>query len=318
VTRALLLGGTGQVGRATAARLERAGFEVLVASRSGPIRVDRTKPHELAAAVAGGVDVLVDAVAFSREDGEQLNTLAGRVGSLVIISSASVYADSLGRTLDEASSLESFPRLPVPIPETHPTVAPSDETYSTRKVALEQTVLDGPLPTTVIRACAIYGPGSAAPREWFFVKRILDGRKHVVLVSNGESRFHTTAVDNLAELIRLAAESPGDRVLNCGDPNPPTVADIGRAVAPELEQVRIDENGYECRAVSNPWAVPFPLVVDMSKAERELDYQAVADYSAAVQPTLEWLLTGGRDFGDTYLARYFDYAAEDEIIRTHR
>jgi len=101
-------------------------------------------------------------------------------------------------------------------------------------------VLDGPLPTTIIRPCALHGPGSTTPREWFFVKRVRDGRRHVVLVSRGESRFHTTSV----ELIRLALEDPADRILNCGDPNPPTVAEIGRAIAPELEQLPIDEDGY--------------------------------------------------------------------------
>jgi nucleoside-diphosphate-sugar epimerase len=315
VGRVLLLGGTGQIGRAAAPRLQRAGWDVLVAARSGPIRVDRTKPGELEAAVGDGVDVLVDCVAFTRADGEQLNALAGRVGSLVVVSSGSVYMDEEGRTLDEASSLETFPRFAVPIPETQPTVAASDETYSTQKAALEQTVLDGPIPVTVLRPGAIHGPGSEAPRELFFVKRSLDGRTHVVLVSNGESRFHTTSVQNLAELIALAAERPGDRILNCGDPEPPTVSEIGRAIAPELTQVPIAENGYERRDLSNPWAVPFPLVLDMHAAERELGYRPVARYADAVRATVEWLRGEQRDWSDTYLARYFDYAAEDAVIR---
>jgi nucleoside-diphosphate-sugar epimerase len=316
VSRVLLLGGTGQIGRATAARLRQTGWEVLVAARSGPIPVDRARPGEVEKAVGDGVDAIVDIVAYARTDGEQLNALADRVGSLVVISSASVYADAHGRTLDEASSVESFPRLPVPITESQPTVAPSEATYSTRKVALEQTVLDGALPTTIIRPCALHGPGSTTPREWFFVKRLRDGRRNVVLVSRGESRFHTTSVDNLAELIRLALENPADRILNSGDPNPPTVADIGRAVAPELEQVPIDEDGYARPDLSNPWAVPYPIVVDTTKAERELGYRPVADYRGAVQATRDWLLTTDRDFSDTYLTRYFDYAAEDEVIRT--
>ncbi|HEY3543529.1 MAG TPA: NAD-dependent epimerase/dehydratase family protein [Gaiellaceae bacterium] len=314
--RALLLGGTGQIGRAAAARLAGAGWEVVVAARGGPMRVDRTQPGELEAAVGDGVDVLVDIVAFTRGDGEQLNALAGRVGSLVVISSASVYADDAGRTLDEASSVETFPRFPLPIPETQPTVAPSDETYSTQKAALEQTVLDGPLPATVIRPCAIYGVGSELPRELFFLKRVLDGRTHVVLTSNGESRFHTTSVENIAELVRLAAERPGDRVLNCGDPEPPTTSEIGRAVAPELEQAFVPESGYGRRDLSNPWAVPFPLVVDMRKARDELGYEPVTGYAHAVQPVRKWLLAEAsrRDWTRTYLGKYFDYAAEDEVL----
>ncbi len=178
-------------------------------------------------------------------------------------------------------------------------------------------MLDGLLPATVVRPCAVHGPGSETPREWFFVKRLLDGRTHVVLVSNGESRFHTTSVDNLAELLRLAAEHPRDRILNCGDPNPPGVAEIGRVVAPELHQVPIAEDAYERSDVSNPWAVPYPLLLDMSRAERELGYQPLVEYTDAVQATRDWLERAGRDFADTYLSKYFDYPAEDAVIRSH-
>jgi nucleoside-diphosphate-sugar epimerase len=309
VRRALLLGGTGQIGRAAARRLDEHGWDVEVASRTNG--VDRNAPGELEAAVGDGVDLLVDIVAFTRAHGEQLNALAGRIGSAVVISSASVYVDDAGRTLDEATSVETFPRLPVPIAETQRTVAPSEETYSTQKAALEQVLLDGPLPVTILRPCAIHGPGSELPRELFFVRRVLDGRRTVVLVSNGESCFHTTSVDNVAELIRLAAEQPDTRVLNAGDPNPPTVSEIGRAIAPELEQVLVPESGYERRELSNPWAVPFPLVVDMRAAEAELGYRPVTTYPEAPRKTAAWLRAEPPDVTGTYMERYFDYAAED-------
>jgi nucleoside-diphosphate-sugar epimerase len=146
------------------------------------------------------------------------------------------------------------------------------------------------------------------------MKRVADGRRKVVLVSNGETRFHTTSVDNLAELIRLAAEQPGTRVLNAADPNPPTVREIGQAVAPELEQVPIPESGYERHDVSNPWAVPFPLIVDMSRAERELGYRPVTTYAEAARNTVAWLAAEPPDITGTYMERYFDYAAEDALI----
>jgi nucleoside-diphosphate-sugar epimerase len=327
-----VLGGTGQIGRATARRLAQRGWTVTVASRSGSLpgglgglgvraaRVDRTAPGELEAAVGDGLDLLVDAVAFTRADGEQLNRLVGRIGSLVAISSASVYADDARRTLDEATSVETFPRLPVPIPETHRTVEPSDATYSTQKRALELVLLEGPLDATVVRPCAVHGPGSELPRELYFVKRVLDGRRAVVLVSNGESRFHTTSVDNLAELVRLAGERPGSRVLNCGDPDPPSVLEIGRTVAASLdhafEEVLVPQSGYERRELSNPWAVPFPLVVDMSRAEQELGYRPAASYAEAVVATCAWLVEEApcRDWSGTYLGKYFRYAFEDAFL----
>jgi nucleoside-diphosphate-sugar epimerase len=283
------------------------------------VRVDRTVAGELESALGDGVDLLVDVVAFTHADAEQLNALAGRVGSVVAISSASVYADESGRTLDEATSLDTFPRLPLPIPESQRTVEPSDATYSTQKRALELALLEGPVDVTVVRPCAIHGPGSELPRELYFVKRVLDGRRAVVLVSNGASRFHTTSVDNVAELIRLAAERPGSRVVNCGDPEPPSVLEIGRAVGAALghafDEVLIAESSYERRDLSNPWAVPFPLVVDMGAAERELGYRPVTSYVEAVRATCAWLAEEAprRDWTGTYLGKYFDYAAEDAV-----
>jgi nucleoside-diphosphate-sugar epimerase len=326
---AFLIGGTGQIGRAAAQALTRDGWEVVVASRSGSLpdrlagvgvraaQVDRADDAGLRAALGEGVDVVVDVVAFTRADAEQLIALDGIVGSIVAISSASVYADAEGRTLDEATSLDTFPDLPVPIHETQQTVPAGEATYSTQKVAIEETLLGGPLPATVIRPCAIHGPGSAAPRELFFVRRILDDRRVAVLVQNGESHFHTTSVDNLAELIRLAASLPGTRVLNCGDPTPPTTREIGeaitRAMGAELELVGIPESGFERPELANPWAVSRPLILEMSAAERSLGYRPLTTYPDAVRDTCAWLVgeLERRDFSDTYLANYFDYAAED-------
>jgi nucleoside-diphosphate-sugar epimerase len=282
--------------------------------------VDRTVPGELDAALGDGVDLLVDIAAFTAGDGEQVNALVDRLGSVVAISSASVYADAQGRNLDTASTREAFPELPVPVDETQPTADTSGTTYSPQKVALEQTLLGGPLPATVIRPCAIHGPRSRLPRELFFVKRILDGRRSVVLVSNGESRFHTTSLANLAELVFLAATRPGDRIVNCGDPEAPSTLEICRAIAAALEHdldpVPIPEDGYERPDLSNPWAVPVPFLVDMTRAATELGYRPVTTYAEAVVETATSLAVEARakDWSGTYLGEYFNYAAEDALV----
>ncbi len=331
--RALLIGGTGQIGRAAARALAVDGWEVVAVSRSGTLpdglaelgvraaRADREEHAALRVTLGEGVDVVVDTVAYTLAHGDQLNGLVGLAGSLIVISSASVYADDDGRTLDEAKDRESFPRLPVPIPETQRTAEPGDESYSRRKVALEQAVLAGPMLATVLRPCAIHGPGAPLPRELHFVKRALDGRRRVALASNGESRFHTTSVANLAEVIRLASASPGDRILNAGDPDPPTTLEICRAIGAaldhEFEPVLFPEDSHELAGIDSPWAVPRPLVVDMSAAERELGYQPLTTYPVAVRETCAWLvgeLERGRDWSGTYLEASLDYAAEDAAL----
>jgi nucleoside-diphosphate-sugar epimerase len=325
VPRAVLIGGTGMIGRAAARSLAADGWEVVAVSRSGTLPdglaelgveavvADREDDAQLRAALGAGADVVLDTVAFTREHGEQLNGLGGLAGSLVVISSASVYADDAGRALDGESE---FPLLPVPIPETQRTAAPGDATYSTRKAELEQTLLEGPLPVTLVRPCAIHGPGAKLPRELFFVKRARDGRREVGLAWKGTSRFHTTSVANLAELIRLAAAQPASRALNAGDPDPPTTLEIceaiGRALDHEFEPVLLRDD-----AVDNPWAVPGPFVVSMDAAERELGYRPVTTYPEAVRETCTWLvgeLEQGRSWEGTYLEGMVDYEAEDEAL----
>lgn len=325
--RAVLIGGTGMIGRAAARALAADGWDVVAISRSGTLPeglaelgvqsavADRADDRQLRAALGTGADVVLDTVAFTREHGEQLNGLAGLAGSLIVISSASVYADDDGRALDGEGEP---PNMPVPILETQRTADPGDATYSTRKAELEQTLLAGPLPATLLRACAIHGPGAKLPRELFFVKRAVDGRRRVALSWKGESRFHTTSVANLAELIRLAAAKPGDRALNAGDPDPPTTLEIcraiGNALEHEFEPVLLPGDAYD-----NPWGAPDsqPFVVSMAAAEEELGYRPVTTYPEAVRETCAWLvgeLEAGRSWEGTYLEGMVDYAAEDEAL----
>jgi nucleoside-diphosphate-sugar epimerase len=327
--RAALIGGTGQIGRGAARALASNGWEVVAISRSGTlpeglaelgvqaVAADRSDDAQLRAALGSGADVVLDTVAFTREHGEQLNALDGLVGSLIVISSASVYADDEGRALDGVSD---SPQMPVPILETQRTAEPGDATYSTQKAELEQTLLEGPLPSTLLRACAIHGPGAKLPREVYFVKRAHDRRRKVALAWNGESRFHTTSVPNLAELIRLAAEQPGDRALNAGDPDPPSTLEIceaiGAAMGHELEPVLLPDDAYD-----NPWAAPpdWPFVVSMEAAEHELGYRPVTTYPEAVRETCAWLvgeLEAGRNWDGTYLEGMLDYAAEDAVLES--
>jgi nucleoside-diphosphate-sugar epimerase len=315
------------IGRAAARLLATDGWDVVAVSRNGVLPAglaqlgvqsavaDRADDAQLRAAIGTGADVLLDTVAFTREHGEQLNALDGLVGSLVVISSASVYADDEGRALDGEGEP---PELPVPILETQRTAEPGDATYSTRKAELEQTLLAGPLPATLVRACAIHGPGAKMPREIFFVKRAVDGRRRVALAYEGESRFHTTSVANLAELIRLAARNPGGRALNAGDPDPPKTLEICRAIGNslghEFEPVLLSGDEYD-----NPWGAPNtkPFVVSMAAAEETLGYEPVTTYPEAVRETCAWLvgeLAAGRNWDGTYLEGMLDYEAEDAVL----
>lgn len=190
-------------------------------------------------------------IPFEPEHAEQL--LARDVGAIVAISSASVYADDAGRTLDEATGVDDFPELPVPIAETQRTVEPGDATYSTKKAQIERRLLENEgIPAAIVRPCAIYGPGDRMAREWHFVKRKLDQRPFVLLSNRGSGHFHTTAAANVGELVRLIAARPRTGVFNCGDPDPPNVQQIARRIGDFTEILLPDASPLG----ATPWSVP--------------------------------------------------------------
>ena len=333
--RAVVIGATGQIGRVAVGALARDDWEVTAVSRGGErdrdwpdgvrvARADREDDKALSTVVGDGCDVLVDVVAYGPEHARQLTSLADRVGSAVVISSLSVYEDDKGRTFDTQQEPDGFPVYPVPITEDQRTIRPGEASYSTRKAGLEHELLaaGGQLATTLLRAGAIHGPHCRTPRELYFVKRNLDGRRLRVLPYGGRSRFHPAGVHNIAELIRLAASRPGARVLNAVDPDAPTVAEIAAAIdavmGVEAESVLVDGPAPSATVGETPWSVPTPVVCDMSAAERELGYRPVARYAETLPETIAWIegRLAGRDWREAYpkmLAAYgdlFDYAAE--------
>lgn len=341
-----MIGASGQIGRRAVRALSEDGWRVTAASRGGgsdhgwpdsvcTVQVDRADTAALSAALGDGCDVLLDCVAYDGAHARQVLSLADRIGSAVVISSATVYQDEQGRSFDTQAQPDGFPCYPVPIPESYGTLPPGPDTYGTRKAELERTLLDARtrLPSTLLRAGAIHGPHSPNPRELHFVKRALDGRTVRVLAWGGASRFHRVHVANIAELVRLAARNPGSRVLNAGDPEAPTVAEIGAFVDAVLgrttETVLVEGPPPEPTVGATPWSVRLPVVLDMAAAERELGYRPVTTYQESLPETVGWLLAAlkGADWRELFplTARLadaddpFDYAAEDAwLAARHR
>jgi nucleoside-diphosphate-sugar epimerase len=341
--RAVIIGGRGQSGRAIGERLVAAGWDVVATTSSEPPEegavagarwevLDRNsgEPESqvgaLASVVPDGTDVVVDVMAFNARHAAQLIALGERIGSAVVISTLSVYSDAKGRSLEQADD-DAFPEWPVPIPEDWTTLPAAEHGYSAGKVALEEALRAGaPWPVTIVRPGAIHGRHSKHLREWYFIKRALDGRRRVVLPYDGGSVFQPTATVNLAELVALAAAKPADRTLNCGDLDPPTVAEISEVVDEltgwKSERVLLPGPPPSATVGGHPWAVPRPVVSDMERARSELGYLPAASYAEALAVTVPWAIeaTKGRDWREVFpaLARYpeeqFDYEAEDAFL----
>ncbi|MFF2050733.1 NAD-dependent epimerase/dehydratase family protein [Leifsonia sp. NPDC058194] len=342
---AMLIGGTGQIGSAVARRLVADGWSVLVAHRGEhhgdtelaehdvtSIRLDRDDTDALIER-ARGHDLVLDTVAYEPRHGEQLARLAGEVGSLVVISTGSVYTGREGGYLDIVTGPDDFPDYPVPLRETDPTIDNAERTYSPLKAALERTLLAvDDLPVSILRPGAVYGPFSPALREWYFIKRALDGRDRVVLSDDGANRFSTSSTVNIAELVALCADRPGTRVLNAVDTDDLSVADIAGAVYRALDR-DLEVVGFPGPPVdgvgSTPWTVARPLLLSMAGATVELGYRQQVHYEEAVAAAVDWAVrevTAAERRQEDWTAafpglakraeadRWFDYAAEDAFV----
>lgn len=295
---ALVIGGTGQIGLAVAHVLRAAGWEVVQACRgqrtpppddARPVlTLDREDTPALVRAAAGH-DLVVDTVAFTPAHARQLLQLD--VGALVVISTAAVYRGTNGTYLDVVTDPDSYPDYPVPLTEDWLTVDNAEATYSPLKAAMERVLLAGNLPVHLLRAGAVHGPASAALREWFFIKRALDGRPRVTLPWGGEGRFHPAATANVAALALACARAPGQRAVNAVDDECPTDADIARTV--------FELMGHDAEVVTvagppvdgtepSPWSVPKPFVLSMDRAHQDLRYTAAMPWRAALEADIGW------------------------------
>ncbi len=310
--RALIVGGTGVVGAATARRLLAAAWDVDLTGRNLAhvprdlaeagatfVQADRQQPAQMRAAYGAGADLLVDCVCYTAADATRLLPLMRDAGATVMISSKAVYVDSAG---NHANS-ETAPRFDGPVRENQPTVAAgggdltTPEGYGPNKVAAEQVCLDSGAPVTVLRPSKVHGPGGTRPREWVFVKRVLDGRPAVLLANRGGGVDHTTAAANLAALIETVAAKPGRRILNSADPYAPSALEIARMIAEHLghewEEVLL-EPGAAGALGRHPWDVPHPIVLDTSAAVA-LGYEPVGGYAETVVDEIDWLVRAARD-----------------------
>ncbi|MGK5685101.1 NAD-dependent epimerase/dehydratase family protein [Actinoplanes sp. URMC 104] len=337
---ALVVGGTGLIGRAVARRLLSAGWRVTVTGRD-PRRlpadlaaagvelslIDRDDPAGLGVAVGDGRDLVVDCACYTAAQARLLLPLIRNVGSTVMISSKAVYVDAEGNHVNSPSP----PRFAGAVTERQPTMKPGDmpydspQGYGANKVAAEQVLLDSGLPVTVLRPSKVHGEGAAPPREWYFVKRALDRRPALLLAGHGQGTDHPSAAVNIAALVEVVAQRPGRRILNAADPDAPDGLTISRLIAAVTghawNEVLLDENAPP-QLGKHPWHRIPPIVLDTSAAQA-LGYRPVGDYATTVTDEIDWMIDEVAQeptwkppgIEPETATSWFDYAAEDSWLR---
>lgn len=196
----------------------------------------------------------------------------------------------------------------------------------------------GEFKVTHFRYPNLYGPRQLAPREWSVIRRLLDGRRRLIMLDDGLTLESRAYVDNAAHAVLLAVDKPDEsagQIYNVADETTPSDADRVRTIAAlmgcEIELVSFPREAgapayYWGIGRSLTWShdgVPPPTehqLLDISKLQRELGYSDVLGYEAAMLTTVSWYLEnrplpGGEE--ETQLSDPFDYDAEDAFLVAH-
>jgi nucleoside-diphosphate-sugar epimerase len=192
--------------------------------------------------------------------------------------------------------------------------------------ASEEAVMDahrtGHYNATILRFPMIYGPRQVAPREWCIIRRILDGRKRIIIPDGGLKLERRGFVDNVANAVLLAVdkrEESAGQVYNVGDETVWSVREWIELIARHLN--------HQWELVNMPFALAGPTrsyagrgfhwFPDIGKIRRELGYKDVISPDLGMKQTIEWYLDERPEPGgetEKALGDAFDYASEDRLI----
>jgi len=336
--RILLIGGNGFIGRPVVAALQQGGHALALFHRgasAAPSGVDQIlgDRRQLSACAADltrfAPDVVIDLVMSSGAQAEELMSLfRGVAGRVIMLSSMDVY-----RAVGLLHGTETGPLQEVPLTEEselrrslHPYSPESLQvmrqifswvTDDYDKIPAERIVMNEPdLAGTVLRLPMVYGPGDPLRRFYPVVKRIVDGRRHIIFPQILAAwRSPRGYVENVAAAIALAAtdERAARRIYNVCEEPPFSELDWARKIAQEMhwegEFVALPEDRTPPHLL-RPGNAAQHWAASSARIRHELGYEEPVLLTEAIRRTISW---EQQNPPGSSLAQ-FDYEAEDAAV----
>lgn len=331
------MGGTGPTGVPIARGLVERGYELAIFHRGAHespelppcehIHADPHFRHTIDAALEGRqFDLVIAAYGRLRHVGD---ALAGRCGQFISVGGPLANVGSLSPWLHRPFGMQ------IPVREEDAAAfRPSDAedpavSFSNKVLDAELGIMEhhrkGDFSASHFRYPIIYGPRQLLPREWSIVKRILDGRKLMILADGGLPIYGRLAARNAAALILLAVDNPeaaAGEIFNCADERQFTVRQWTEMIA--------DIMGCDMKMVSLPEEIAKPTrwfdpllkesshyLPDTTKARERLGYKDVIAPREALKEFVEWLVANPIS-REEFKHDPFDYALEDRLIAAYR
>lgn len=328
---ALVVGGTGPTGPGVVAGLLGRGYavtilhggqhEVPLPAEVEHVHTDPHWPETLAAGLGHRTFDLV--VAQYGRLAVTAQVLAGRTERMIAVGGAH---GSLAHPADPRWGALGRPAAPSEDAE-HLERDPDRGKLAVKMAAAEDALFAahaaGAFAATLLAYPVVYGPRQVAPHEWCIVRRILDGRRRIVVADGGvrlESRLYT---EHAVHAVLLAVDRPeaaSGRKFVVADDEVFTMRQRIEFVAARL--------GVEVELVDLPYAMATPChpywrhgpdhrLRSNARLRAELGYADSVPAAEALGATVDWLVAnpptpGGPE--ETKLGDRFDYRYEDDLV----
>ncbi len=326
--RALVVGGTGPTGPLIVRGLIQRGYDVTIYHRGeheapelptvqGHLHGDPNNPEDLARDLAGSSWDLVC-------------SMYGRLRHV-----ADVCAGRCDRFIGIGSMTGNVPQDLLPFPEGR--AVPVDEAYprlTERAPGYERqwAIADserqamahharGHFAATMLRYTAIYGPRARGQWLWPAVRRIMDGRPHIIVPGEGTAVSPICFTENAAHQVLCAVdrtESSGE-AFNSVDRKMFYLRDLLQIIAGELG------HRWEVVQVHHPLAAKLAAgygrpnrPVDTTKLASLLGYEDVVRQDEAVRQTARWLWDRRDELVREDTSNPYAYDLEDKLIGSYR
>lgn len=333
---ALVVGGTGVTGPFVVNGLLKRGYEVTIL-HSGLHEVDFDEPvehlhgdahfPEALQALLGRREFDVTISMYGRLR-HVADALRGRTSQFVAM--GAVFYEGWTRLQFGDRDPVEYAALEIPTDERYPSAAYSESGLISKGLQSERYVIDlsnqGAFSGSVYRIPRIYGPRAPAGAEWGIVRRLLDGRRRIIVPDGGLVAETRAYAANVAQMLLLALEHPdktAGQVFNCGDEQATTLREWILAIAKALDI-------HDIELVSVPYASAFPAypyardpfvaghrILDLSKAKSLVGYRDAVPFSSAIAHTARWYAENPVEPGgeaERQLGDPFDYAAEESLL----
>jgi len=325
--RALVIGGTGPTGPYVVNGLVARGYQVTIL-HTGNHEVDsipadlehiHTDPFDEAAVTAALGDRRFELAVVMYGRLRMLAVLlAGRCDRFVSVGGVPVY-----RGFARPDTL--FPMgMAMPTREDGIKIE-GDEVGKVIKILESEDVVFAHHPhATHLRYPLIYGPGQLLPREWLVVRRILDGRRAIVVPDAGLSLRTAAYGENAAHALLCCVDRPeasAGKAYNVGDEHTLTLHQIVEVIAAALDheweivEMPLALAPHTRAMLATSWTTH--RVTGIEALRNDVGYRDVVPAVEAFARTARWLVAnrpapGGRE--ERGLQDPFDYEWEDRLV----